>query len=312
MTTTIINPAEVFYPSPVSATPTKIGVLKAWFMRAYGTAKRFATKVFHSIVGWFRTGWGWLTARIPAGLITGMGYLALATKAGWNAAGKVLSKGLGFLGRILVSGAKLVHRAIDRIGDGITWLVGKFSKNAAVKVGDFFAAFGEKRIDLGTWIATHTAAAYHWVAEKLNHRTVRLAVGIVAGFLGGMQILHALSGMFGWGGTLVAKIAMTPVLSTMATFATSGGWMVPLALAAAAVGAAVISELYRHFGSSKAVDGVETTVIEGKVVQVVDDEALVSVGAPTQAEAKAQADKQMADVKAIHGSNPQKRHPKRK
>ena len=82
--------------------------------------------------------------------------LGLATRAGWNGAATVVTKGMGLVAKAAVKVAQGVSWVVDKIGKGFSWFVGLFNK----KAGDSIAAGNERFTASGRsrWPATTAAS----------------------------------------------------------------------------------------------------------------------------------------------------------
>jgi hypothetical protein len=352
VSTTIINPALVFADQAPAAGPAapaagKAAALKSFFARMWGTGKHGVLQATAKLRALGSSFWAWLTSHIPAPFIVGGAYLALSTKRGFRFAERIVSGALSIAARSVGWLARLAHKAIDKLGDAVTWVVSKFSAKAGASVGNGFAKFGEKRLEAGSWIRNHVEGYWMIFRMYLTSDAVVAAVTTVAAVIGVVTLLAAVASTFGVGAGLVAAMVAAPVVGGIFSFIIAGGWAVAGALALSALAATIVAfawdvyairketkaELQAAAAEGETVDN--GTVNEAAVAKFVEkvlpevpeteqadpdkviEGELVPVGAPSpediDAAAKAEADAEMAKVKAVHGSNPQKkRHPRKK
>jgi len=95
-------------------------------------------------------------ASTAAGVIAAGTQIGLATRAGWNGASAVATKGLGLVAKGALRIAHGASWVIDKIGRGFGWLVGLFNRKAGAAISNGNARFFQ-------WRSQRLGAAYNKV-----------------------------------------------------------------------------------------------------------------------------------------------------
>ena len=194
--------AEVIISPDVLVTPEHSRIYRAWlWMRELmkKAAKGFAsgaTKIRVTITQ---------VATSATGMAIAAGaQLGLATRAGWNGAATVVTKGMGLIARAAIKVAQAGSWVIDKIGKGLSWFVGLFNKRA----GENIAAGNERftifrKVKLGV-VLSKVEQQVFVARAAITHPMVSNVGRTYAGVVGVCAVTNVITG-----GAVAAKVAAT-------------------------------------------------------------------------------------------------------
>lgn len=271
-----------------AAQASRLEIIRAWIVKTFG-------KVVASIRYYAAKGGEWLSrmlAYVPKDVLTILGTMTLATKAGFRKAldigGWLVRKAGSVLGWLVGKADELLTRGLHKVAD----IVGMFNASAGRTVTRWVNDFTMKRHEALLWIHDKAVRTYTTIATALrNERTMgagMLAAGISTAAIALKMLMP----------TSLVTMQSVPVVGSLLVKLALGGIFPFLVIGAVTAAAGAFSILQDMRSSTTDTVPATVTTPDGTKVAVPTAEQVVAAtsAAPTPAQMREMSRKAQSDA----------------